>query len=109
MAKEINYTTVPAPAGHRVVVKVDVVEEQSKGGIIKYATNDAIDREQEACISGQLVRIGPNAWKAYDDGIPWAAIGDKITFAKFAGVSLKINGEMYRIMNDEDVTGIFPT
>lgn len=102
--KELDLKQIPKPAGHRVIVKPDEIEEVSKGGIVLATTNK--DRQQDAQVSGKLVAVGPNAWKAFDDGTPWATAGDRVMHASYAGIAIKINGEMYRIMNDEDITAI---
>jgi co-chaperonin GroES (HSP10) len=63
---------------------------------------------------GVLVAVGRDAWKAFRqvdetgklvNGLPWAEVGDRITFAKNAGKIVKNNetGEVLVIMNDEDV------
>lgn len=92
------------PAGHRVLVKPDAVEEISKGGIVLVQNNK---REKEAQITGVIVAIGPNAWKAYDGGEPWAAVGDRVYFAKYGGELIKDGDEELRILNDEDITAVF--
>lgn len=90
------------PAGHRVLVKVDEIEEKTKGGIILV---DA-DKQTEANIFGTLVDVGPTAWKAFDDGDAWAKIGDKVAFAKYGGFVIidPDTRESYRLLNDEDIT-----
>lgn len=93
-----------SPAGHRVMVKPDITEEVSKGGIIIAHENK--ERVDQAQVTGTVVAIGPTAWKDFTDGTPWANVGDKVLFAKFAGYAINIDGEMHRIMNDEDITGI---
>ena len=92
------------PAGHRVLVKPDSVEEKSQGGIIIQHANK--DRVEEAQVTGTIVAIGPQAWKDFSDGTPWAKVGDRVLFAKFGGFSVSIVGEKHRIMNDEDITAI---
>lgn len=102
--KALRLKSLPKPAGHRVLIKPDKVETVSAGGIITDISNG--DREADAQIIGTLVAVGPNAWKEFDDGIPWAQVGEKVLFAKYGGYAVKIRGEVYRIMNDEDVTAI---
>jgi co-chaperonin GroES (HSP10) len=102
--KELDLKKIPSPAGHRVIVKTDKVEEKSAGGVILSVGNT--DRKQDAQVAGVLVAIGPNAWKAFDGGEPWASVGDRVMHACYAGYSIKINGDMYRIMNDEDITAV---
>lgn len=92
------------PAGHRVLVKVTEVEEVTKGGIIVAKT--IADKHTEANIFGTIVAVGPNAWKAFDTGEPWAAVGDRVAFAKYGGFVIEDpdTGEKFRILNDEDIS-----
>lgn len=88
------------PAGHRVLIAPDVVEEKTQGGIILAATTK--DRDQQATMRGTVVAVGINAWKAFDDGQPWAKVGDKVVFRKYAGEVVKDGDIEYRVVNDED-------
>ena len=92
------------PAGHRVLVKPDEIEEVTEGGIILAQTDKS--RKEDAQQSGTLVQVGPTAWKAFDEGEPWANVGDKVLFAKYGGYSVDLDGELHRIMNDEDITAV---
>jgi co-chaperonin GroES (HSP10) len=92
-----------APAGHRILVKPDEVEEVSKGGIILDTRNK--DREEHGQCFGTIVGIGPNAWNIHD-GEPWAKVGDRVLFARHGGFAIKISGKLHRVMNDEDITAI---
>lgn len=92
------------PAGHRVVIKPDPLEEKSAGGIV-IAHQDKARKESGQHV-GVIIAIGPTAWKAFDDGEPWAKVGDRIYFAKYGGYEIEVAGEKYRVMNDEDVTAI---
>ncbi len=92
------------PAGHRVLVKPDPVEEISEGGIVIAHSNK--DRVQQAQVTGTIVEIGPQAWKDFSDGTPWANAGDRVLFAKFGGYEIDIQGTLHRVMNDEDITAI---
>jgi len=90
------------PAGHRVIVKVDEIEEKTAGGIIMVNA----DKQTEANIFGTLVAVGPTAWKAFDDGVAWANVGDKVAFAKYGGFVIEDpdTKESFRLLNDEDIT-----
>jgi len=93
------------PAGHRVIVKPDPLEEVSAGGIV-LAHGEDKKRKEQAQHTGILVAIGPNAWKAYDEGIPWAQLGERVYFAKYGGFLIEEDGIQYRLLNDEDITAI---
>lgn len=88
------------PCGHRVLVLPDVVEEKTAGGIILAQTTK--DRDQQATMRGTVIKVGINAWKAFDDGLPWAQEGDRVVFRRYAGEVVKDGDTEYRVINDED-------
>jgi co-chaperonin GroES (HSP10) len=103
------------PAGHRVIVKPDPLseieekemqrfQELQKSGF-EIADSDK-KRKQSAVAIGELVAIGRTAWRAFDDGEPWAKVGDKVHFAKYGGYVTEEDGVQYRVLNDEDITAI---
>ena len=41
-----------------------------------------------------------------DEPAPWCKVGDKVIFAKYAGLLyLGKDGKQYRMVNDKDITG----
>ncbi len=90
------------PAGYRVMVRPDEVEEQTGGGI--FIPSDHREKEQQAITSGKLVAVGEFAWA--DSPGPWAVPGDRVLFKKFAGHVLTKDDVVYRIINDEDIVGV---
>lgn len=90
------------PTGGHLLVLPNRVEEKTKGGIIIPETTR--DKEQQAATVGTLIAVGPTAWKDLDDGSPWAESGDKISYARYAGVVMDgADGESYVLINDNDV------
>lgn len=91
------------PVGHRVLVKVDEYETVTKGGIIIAET--IRDKMTEANIYGVVIAVGPTAWLAFDNGEPWAKVGDRVAFAKYAGFQIEDpdTKEIFRLLNDEDI------
>lgn len=92
------------PSGHRVLIQPETVEEKTSGGIILAATTK--ERDQQATMRGTVVAVGVNAWKAFDDGTPWAKEGDKVVFRKYAGENVKDGDVDYRVVNDEDILAV---
>lgn len=94
------------PAGHRVLVRVDETEKRTKNGLI--IPDSVRDRETQAQIFGELIAVGPNAWKAFDAGEPWAFVGDRVAIAKYGGFIIKDpeTGEEFRLLNDEDICAV---
>jgi chaperonin GroES len=95
------------PAGHRVLVKVEEAEKVTKGGIL--IPENVQDRNTEAASIGVVVAVGPTAWAAFDDGTPWAAVGDKVAFAQYGGKKITdpATEETFRVLNDEDIIAVF--
>jgi len=91
------------PVGWRVLVKPKEVMEKSSGGII-LATEKTKEREQMSNTTGIVISMGDQCYA--DEPSPWCKVGDKVIFAKYAGLLYKgRDGEQYRMVNDHDVTG----
>lgn len=90
------------PTGGHLLVLPRKVEEVTSGGII--ILEDTRDKEQQAATVGMLVAVGDSAWKDIDDGMPWAAIGDKVSYSRYAGVAMTGQDDQdYILINDNDV------
>lgn len=90
------------PRGNRVIIEQDKLEETyGNSGIVVKLENEAA--EQAGIISGTVLAIGEACWDQWPE--PWAEVGDKVYFAKFAGKKIPdpVNEEMYLIMNDIDI------
>ncbi len=90
-----------APKGNRVIVEQDKLEEETDSGIIIQRENGAA--EQAGIIRGTVLAVGEAAWDNWPE--PWAKVGDRVYFAKFAGKTIPdpVNKEVYLIMNDIDI------
>ena len=89
------------PLQDRILVKRVKEEETTKGGII------IPDTAKEKPAEGKVAAIGNG--KVGDDGkrIPLEIKeGDRILFGKYSGTEVKIEGEEYLIMREDDVLGV---
>jgi len=89
------------PLGDRVLVKPLEEKEISKGGII--IPDSAKEKPQEA----QVVALGTG--KRDDDGkfVEFTVkVGDKVLVSKYGGTEVKVEGETYTIMREDDILGI---
>jgi chaperonin GroES len=92
------------PVGERILLLPIEVQNKTASGII-VATEETSAREQMANTSGVVVAMGDECYEDYPK--PWCAVGDKIVFAKYAGLMyLGKDGKQYRMINDKDVTGL---
>lgn len=93
------------PTGGHVLILPETVEEKTAGGLYIPATTR--DKEQQAATSGTVIAIGDSAWKDLDDGKPWCKVGDKVSYARYAGVAmLGQNKKDYVLINDNDILAV---
>jgi len=89
------------PLYDRIVVKRLDEEETVQGGII------IPDSAKEKPQKGEVVAVGKG--KRLEDGkiIPLdVQVGDKILFGKYSGSDIKIGGDEYLIMREDEVLGV---
>ena len=89
------------PLGDRVLVQALEEKEVKKGGII--IPDTAKEKPQE----GKVVALGTG--KHDEDGkvLPFTVKkGDKVLISKYGGTEVKIDGETYLIMREDDILGI---
>lgn len=89
------------PLQDRILVKRVEEEEKTKGGII------IPDTAKEKPAEGKVEAVGNG--KLGDDGkrVPLEVKkGDRILFGKYSGTEVKIEGEEYLIMREDDVLGV---
>jgi chaperonin GroES len=89
------------PLHDRVIVQRLEEEEKTKGGII------IPDTAKEKPIEGKVIAVG--AGKINKDGKKVALEmkkGDRVLYAKYGGTEVKIDGEEYLIMKEDDILAI---
>lgn len=90
------------PLGDRVVIKPQKAEEKTKGGI--YLPETAT---KEKPLLGTVVAVGSG--KIMEDGSRAAMevkVDDQVIFSKYAGTEIKLEGEEYLIMREDDILAI---
>lgn len=88
------------PLADRVVIKKLEAEETTKSGIV--LTGTAKERPQEA----KVVAVGPGAIVDGKRIEMEVKIGDKVLYSKYAGSEVKVSGEEYTILKQEDILAI---
>src|SRR5215470_16856627 len=89
------------PLHDRILVRHVEEAQTTRGGII--IPDSAKDKPQE----GEVISVGRG--KSNDEGkvFPLAVKeGDRILFGKYAGTEIKLDGEDFVIMREEEVLGI---
>lgn len=88
------------PLGERVVIKKLEAEETTKSGIV--LTGSAKERPQEA----EVIAVGPGAVVNGNRVEMEVKVGDKVLYSKYAGTEVKVEGEEYTILKQEDILAI---
>ena len=89
------------PLNDRLLVKRLEGEEKTAGGII------IPDSAKEKPAEGEIVAVGPG--KLNDAGERVAidvAVGDRVLFSKYGGTEVKLDGEDFLIMREDDILGV---
>ena len=89
------------PLHDRVAIRRLDAEEKTAGGII------IPDTAQEKPQQGEVIAVGDGLRSETGDITPLdVKPGDKILFGKYSGTEVKIEGDEYLIMREEDVLGV---
>ena len=89
------------PLRDRLIVRRLEEEEKTKGGII------IPDSAKEKPLSGEVVAVGNG--KVLEDGtvVPLEVkAGDKVLFGKYSGSEIKLDGEEFLMLKEEDILGV---
>ena len=89
------------PLNDRVLVKRMEEVQVTKGGIL------IPDTAKEKPIEGKVIAVGPG--KMSDQGQRMALQlkeGDRVLFGKYAGTEIKMEGEEYLMMREEDILAV---
>src|SRR4051795_9204291 len=92
------------PLHDRIVVRRIEEGETTRGGII--IPDSAKDKPQE----GEVISVGKG--KSNEEGKTFpldVKAGDRILFGKYSGTDIKIDGDEFVIMREEEVLGIVVT
>ncbi|MCY6957008.1 MULTISPECIES: co-chaperone GroES [Clostridium] len=88
------------PLGDRVVIKRLEAEETTKSGIV--LPGSAKERPQEA----EIVAVGPGGVIDGKEVKMEVKVGDKVLFSKYSGTEVKMDGEEYTIIRQNDILAV---
>ena len=89
------------PLHDRVIVKRVEAERTTASGIV------IPDSATEKPDQGEVLAVGPG--KRNDQGVRVALdvkVGDRVLFGKYAGQSVKVDGDEVLVMREEDIMGV---
>ena len=86
-----------APLGDRVVLKQLEAEETPKSGIVLPGT--AQEKPQQA----EIIAVGPGGIVDGKEVEMQVAVGDKVIYSKYAGTEVKLDGEEFIVVRQNDI------
>lgn len=89
------------PLNDRILVKRLEGEEKTAGGII------IPDSAKEKPAEGEIIAVGPGKLNEAGQRVaPNVAEGDRVLFSKYGGTDVKLDGEDFLIMREDDILGV---
>jgi len=89
------------PLHDRLIVQRLEEEEKTKGGII------IPDTAKEKPIEGKVIAVGAGRIKKDGTKVPLEIKkGDRVLYAKYAGTEIKVDGEEYLMMKEDDILAV---
>lgn len=89
------------PLHDRVVVQIVEAEKKSAGGIV------IPDNAQEKPSTGTVKAVGAGRRTVDGTLVPMTVkVGDTVMFGKMAGQTVKVNGEEFTVLKEEDIFAI---
>jgi chaperonin GroES len=89
------------PLHDRILVKRIEEQETIRGGII------IPDTAKEKPQQGEVMAVGNGKLLESGERVPLdVQVGDRILFAKYSGSDIKVEGEEYLIVREDDILGV---
>ena len=100
---------LPQPRGWRILIERVKPKEKTASGI--FLPDQAKEAESYLSITAKVVALGSACYTNRDTGEPWASgpwckPGDWIVVPKFTQFKMDIDGNEYRIINDDEVIAV---
>ncbi len=89
------------PLNNRVLIKRIEELARTPGGLF------LPDSAKEKPVEGEVLAVGEG--RVDDNGklVPMAVtVGDRVVFSKYSGTEIKLEGEEYMLMREDDILGI---
>jgi len=97
---------MPRPVGYRLLIALPTVEETYGSGIIK--VDKTLHEEKILTVVGYVIDMGEQCYadkERFPNG-PWCKVGDCVVFRASSGTRIKVNGQEYRLMNDDSIEAV---
>lgn len=88
------------PLSDRVLIKMEEAEETTKSGIV--LAGSAKEKPQIA----DVVAVGPGGMVDGKEVVMYVKKGDRVITSKYSGTEVKIDGEEYTIVRQNDILAV---
>jgi chaperonin GroES len=89
------------PLHDRLIIRTLEEQEKTKGGII------IPDTAKEKPVEGNVIAVGAGRIKKDGTKMPLEIKkGDRVLYAKYAGTEIKMDGEEYLMMKEDDILAV---
>jgi chaperonin GroES len=89
------------PLHDRLIIRTLEEQEKTKGGII------IPDTAKEKPVEGNVIAVGAGRIKKDGTKMPLEIKkGDRVLYAKYAGPEIKMDGEEYLMMKEDDILAV---
>ena len=102
---------LPTPLNWKVLIQPHQVQMKTKGGL--HLPSVSKDNEEYLTAHGRVVSMGELAFRDRDTGEKWKmsttpVVGNRVTYGKYAGQKVTVNGVSVLLLNDDELTSILP-
>ena len=106
----VTKAELPKPLNWKVLVQPNQVNMKTKGGL--YLAPISKDNEEYLTSHGRIAAMGDLAYRDRDTGEAQKTlspqVNDRVTYGKYAGQKITINGVKFLLLNDDELTSIIP-
>tara|TARA_R110000737_G_scaffold337110_1_gene357106 strand:+ start:203 stop:622 length:420 start_codon:yes stop_codon:yes gene_type:complete len=106
----VSVKELPKPLNWKILIQPNQVNMKTKGGL--YLASISKDNEEYLTAHGRIAAMGDLAYKDRDTGEAWKTlspkVNDRVTYGKYAGQKIVINGVKFLLLNDDELTSIIP-
>ena len=85
----------------KILVQPKEAEKKTASGII------IPDSAKEKPAEGEIVAVGPGKLNDHGERVAMdVTVGDRVLFSKYGGTDVKLDGEDFLIMREDDILGV---
>lgn len=99
---------LPKPVGYRLLIALPKVEDEYDSGLVK--ADQTKHAEMVLSMMGAVIDMGGQAYtdkERFPNG-PWCQVGDFVMFRPNSGTRFRVNGQEYRLLNDDSIEAVVP-